>query len=88
MRLLGTTAMSNGAKFCNDGAILRNEPIAAPEDSGGWARNAEEGAPVPRPPRRGLAGRASLTSATRPLSPAMVLTFSHPRKLKPCAAPR
>jgi hypothetical protein len=34
-----------GQNICNDGAILRNEPIAAPDDSGGRARNAEEDAP-------------------------------------------
>jgi hypothetical protein len=34
-----------GQNICNNGAILRNEPIAAPDDSGGRARNAEEDAP-------------------------------------------
>jgi hypothetical protein len=44
VRLLGTTALM-GQNICKDSAILRNEPFAAPDDSGGWARNAEEGAP-------------------------------------------
>ena len=76
-----------GKHICNDGAILRNEPIAVPDDSG-RGLGTPRGTPLdPRPPRRGLAGRASLTPATRLLSPAMVLTFNHPSKLKPAPRP-
>jgi hypothetical protein len=34
-----------GQNLCDYSAILRNEPIAAPDDPGGGARNAAEGAP-------------------------------------------
>ena len=67
-----------GTTICDDDLILRNEANTrrTNRSAGGGSRRGTP--PVPRPPHRGLAGRASSTPATHLLMRANVMTLHDP----------
>jgi hypothetical protein len=67
---------------CDDDSILRNEANNGLDDLRSCGRHPEGDAPRTEASAAGVAGRASSTPATHPLSPGTVPTFSHLCKTK------